>query len=127
MQKDFSACASACLCAVLLAACATTEPVTANPPLNPPQAFLQGVIDRLPQGSGKHEMANAPQEEFYLWGSEICAQLKAGQPENLVTDSLAEFFGPNLGSALFGSAKETICPEAHPLVRALGQPPSSRI
>jgi hypothetical protein len=126
MQKGFSACTSACLCAVLLAACATTEPVTA-PPLNPPQAFLQGVIDRLPQGSAKHEMANAPQEEFYLWGSEICAQLKAGEPETLLTDSLAEFFGPKLGSALFGSAKETICPEAHPLVRALGQLPSTRI
>lgn len=127
MQNKLSACASACLCAAILAGCAATEPLTATPPLDPPQAFLQGVIDRLPQGSARLEMAKAPQEEFFLWGSEICAQLKAGQPETLLTDSLAELFGAKLGAALFDSAKETICPDVRPLVRASGQLPGSRI
>lgn len=117
MKNTLSACTSACLCAVMVGSCATSAP-TAAPPPDPTQAFLQEVISRLPGDNVQAEMANAPREEFYLWGSETCAQLKAGRPEKLVTDSLAEFFGPTLAGALVGSAKETLCPDFRPHVRA---------
>jgi hypothetical protein len=124
MHKKPSVGTSACWFAVfaaltiLPAGCASNGAVATSSPLeaDPPRAFLQAVIDRLPTATARREMAAAPPEEFYLWGNEICAQLKGGQPARSITADLAHFFGTPLAAALVDSAKETICPDFRSLV-----------
>lgn len=56
-----------------------------------------------------------PDAEYYRWGEETCTWVRLGKSSLVDTEAnLAEFFGPDLASALVFAALQVICPEARP-------------
>jgi hypothetical protein len=61
-----------------------------------------------------------PEDEFYRWGEETCTWLRLGKSNVTNTEAnLAEFFGPDLASALVFAALNVICPEFSPKCQPL--------
>jgi hypothetical protein len=53
-----------------------------------------------------------PDAEYYRWGEETCTWVRMGKSSLAETEAnLAEFFGPDLASALLFAARKVICPE----------------
>ena len=53
--------------------------------------------------------------EYYRWGEETCTWVRMGKSSRAETEAnLAEFFGPDLASALVFAAETVICPDINP-------------
>lgn len=79
------------------------------------EAYLQSIINHAPTLKARRDikaaLAGASPEEFYRWGSGICAELRNGRPWIEVRRNLAEFFGGSMAHAMLVAARERICPD----------------
>jgi hypothetical protein len=65
----------------------------------------------LKPGEAMAALEEGPADEFYRWGQEICGELEQGTDRESIVGNLANFWGPDLSTALVGASLEVICPD----------------
>jgi len=74
--------------------------------------FIATAKSRAKTPEALEALRNGPNEEFYRWGEELCNWVRSGKAStDQAQENLAEFFGPDLASALAFAARKHICPD----------------
>ena len=74
--------------------------------------YMAAAASHVKTDEARAALKAGPPAEYYRWGGEICTWTRLGKSSLAETQAnLAQFFGPDLASALVFAALKVICPE----------------